>query len=199
MPDWISYLEAPVAMKARLMLGVILALSFARVAPAAEPAPDCGVVGLYTTLRLAGRTVTLNEVTAVLGMTPPGGFSMIELRTAAERLGLSLAGINLDQSRGTRLTRPALVYLDRGGDGHYVVLRPVGHSARMVQVFDGVEGIALVDLSALQAAPDWTGIALVATAETAFSSRGAVWVAAISAATMLGSVIAWTRWKRQAV
>ena len=59
------------------------------------------------------------------------------------------------------MDRPAIVFLDKGGHGHFVVVRPVGHTGRMVQVIDGGHSVEVVDRSAMTSRAEWTGLALV--------------------------------------
>jgi hypothetical protein len=53
------------------------------------------------------------------------------------------------------------VFLARGRHGHYVVLRPVGHTGKLVQVLDPNEEPVVLDAARLYASPEWTGLALV--------------------------------------
>ena len=66
-------------------------------------------------------------------------------------------------ARGDRAPdRPAIAFLERDGHGHYAVVRPVGHSGKLVQIIDAAEGDPIVmDATDLYALRQWTGLALV--------------------------------------
>jgi hypothetical protein len=135
-------------------------------APAEEPRDDeqrindCGVNCLYTLLRLSGRKVDLSALRATL--PPPGasGYSMAELREAAGRFGLGLAGVRL-APRDMPLDRPVIVLRMADARGHYVVLKPVGQTGTMVQVLDFPKPPRIMDYSRILASEEWTGLALV--------------------------------------
>ncbi len=129
----------------------------ARDAPSASY--DCGTLTLYVLLRLEGRGSDLRDIESCLPPPSPRGFSMKELRDAARPLGLSLAGVRLPGRR--RLDRPALVFARRGPHGHYCVVRPVGHTGRLVQVIDALRDPEVLDMSDLAKSPEWTGLALI--------------------------------------
>ena len=127
------------------------------------PAPvevDCGLASLYLLLQLRGYAVDLSALRAHLPPRPAAGYSMMELRDAAGRLGLPLVGVHL-QSGDSVPDTPLLAFLNRGGHGHFLVIHPVGHTGRMVQVFDGFQGPVVMDWADLYKSPEWTGLALV--------------------------------------
>jgi hypothetical protein len=58
------------------------------------------------------------------------------------------------------IDRPLLVLLRSDSRGHFVLVRPVGASRRMVQVVDSNREPFITDSARLFAAGDWTGLAL---------------------------------------
>lgn len=121
---------------------------------------DCGTLSLYTLLRLAGKPTDLARISSHLPKPSSAGPSMQELRDAARDLGLELTGVKLPDS-GRFEVDHAIVHLDRGDHGHFVVVRPVGHTGKVVQVFDSVRDPIAVEIDDLRKTPDWTGLALV--------------------------------------
>ncbi len=65
------------------------------------------------------------------------------------------------KSEERAIDRPMLVFLNRGEHGHFLVLRPVGTTGKLVQVVDSVNPPAVIDKTALFAAKSWTGLALI--------------------------------------
>ena len=53
------------------------------------------------------------------------------------------------------------MFLKSGPEGHFIVVRPVGHTGRLVQVLDGELNPNVGDAEWLFASPSWTGLALV--------------------------------------
>ncbi len=118
---------------------------------------DCGTLALYHLLRIEGQPVGLAAIGLHLPTMPPLGYSMLELREAAKASGLRLSGIRLkDPAR--EVDRPMIAFLKRG---HYVVLRPIGHTGKLIQVFNGAEPTRVIDKERLFASSEWTGLVLV--------------------------------------
>lgn len=120
----------------------------------------CGVSALFSLCRLEGNAVILTSVSKALPDHGIAGHSLAELKQAADALGLPLNGVRIE-STDWPLDRPALVHLDRKPHGHFVVIRPVGHSGRLVQIIDGVDEPEVVEVVRLFTSPEWTGAALV--------------------------------------
>ena len=59
-----------------------------------------------------------------------------------------------------------LVFLNQGEHGHFLVLRPVGHSDQLVQVVDSVNPPMVMNKSTLLATKSWTGLALISDKST---------------------------------
>jgi hypothetical protein len=140
----------------------LLAISVADPAPASRPEVvpiDCGPSALYLLLRLEGREVDISSLAQSLPPRPGSGTSMKELRDEAARHGLRLRGVRLRP--GERPEASAIAYLSDGAHGHFIVLRPTGHSGKLVQVLDLNEMPTVVDREALASLPRWTGLMLV--------------------------------------
>lgn len=140
-----------------------LAVGQAAGAPPGPPATlpySCGVKALYALLRSEGFRPRVTGVARTLPAERPDGYSMKELRDAASALGLRLDGVLLEKT-GAALDAPMLVFLRRGTHGHYAVVRPVGHTGKLVQVVDGDETPEVMDKTDLLLSDEWTGIALV--------------------------------------
>ncbi len=101
---------------------------------------------------------------------------MKELRDAARACGLNLDGIELRPSE--KSPRDAsIAWLRQGPHGHFVVVRPVGHTGKLVQVIDLSERIEIVDASQLYSSSAWTGLVLMKRRRAApFLTIGAVCV-----------------------
>ena len=104
---------------------------------AADQILDCGTLSLYTLLKMERAAVDLRALQAAMPGMAPGGYSMKELRDAAETLGVPLEGVRLKQGCGS-IDRPMIVFLERPGHGHFVTVKPVGHSGNLIQVLDEI-------------------------------------------------------------
>jgi hypothetical protein len=121
---------------------------------------DCGTIALHNLLSLEGRATHIEKLGALLPVIGAKGHSMAELRDAARACGLVLIGVRL-RKRNHAPDRPALVYLQREDHGHFLVVRPVGHSGRLIQVIDLIGDPVVMDATDLYASNQWTGLALV--------------------------------------
>ncbi len=127
-----------------------------------EPNPqlgDCGTAAIYALLQLEGRTATFDAVAAKLGRSRPGGHSMQELREAAHWFGLRLDGVFIGK-KADLIDRPVLAFLKVDRDGHFLVVRPVGHTKHLVQVIDSNQQTRVIEKSELVASDQWTGLIL---------------------------------------
>ncbi|MGC8642608.1 MAG: cysteine peptidase family C39 domain-containing protein [Isosphaeraceae bacterium] len=145
---------------------------------------DCGTLALHMLLAIEGIPTDIAALESRLPPPGPEGHSMAELRGAAGSIGLRLSGERLSLETPP-LDRCALVLVQRGVHGHFVLVRPVGHSGKLVQVIDPATEPRVVEAADLVAAPGWTGMALLPYRP----NRGtrAIWVLALSSA--LGAVI----------
>jgi Peptidase C39 family len=144
------------------LLGIGWAIPlYAQDKPDAEPTDnDCGLLALYNLFCLEGRPRDLSEIKAHLPVPAPDGYSMMELRDAARACGVNLTGFKLKTSDRAP-DRPMLLFLKGIRHGHYVAVRPVGHTGKLVQVLDFNLDPIVVDAGKLCALPEWTGFALV--------------------------------------
>lgn len=125
------------------------------------PGPrDCGTLALYHLLHLEGRPIGLDRIESVLARSGPEGHSFRELREAARRCGLTLDAVVIPKRRSA-IKRPALLFVKMEREGHFVVVRPVGHTGHLVQLLDGEHAPVVTDAERLFASPSWTGLALV--------------------------------------
>ncbi len=133
---------------------------------AVAPAPernyqfDCGVNALLVLSELEDRHLEVPALFDALPPRHPRGYSMEELMSASDRLGLRLAGIRL-VGEDLSIRVPAIFYLEGKPDGHFAVLRPVGVTGKMVQVIDPPLPPRVLDYRQLRAIPGWTGRVLV--------------------------------------
>lgn len=98
-----------------------------RTDPAEFGMLDCGTIALHTLLTLEGREIPVDTLRARLPALSAKGYSMAELRDVAQACGLTLTGVKLPTGDHAP-DRPALVFLRRDDHGHFLVIRPVGHS-----------------------------------------------------------------------
>jgi Peptidase C39 family len=124
------------------------------------PSPDCGTVALYLLLHAEGHKTSLRDVQSLLPGPASAGRSMKDLRDGARALGMSLRGVVLPRKDGA-IDRPMIVFLKRRPGGHFVFVRPVGHTGKLVQAIDPSFATAVMDKADLFAMPEWTGLALV--------------------------------------
>jgi hypothetical protein len=139
--------------------------SFQNVVGAPSPgtsvrSSDCGLIALWYLARLEGRPMGFSRLAAELPRSSPAGYSMAELRNGARRLGMALDGVQF-RTIGRVPDRPAIVLMRRARHGHFVVIRPVGHSGKLVQVIDNARDPCVVDFTRLYTSREWTGFALI--------------------------------------
>lgn len=120
---------------------------------------DCGSLSLFTLLRLEGHPAELRTIEGRLPPSTADGRSMAALIAASRELGLDLMGIRL--TGASRPDRPVIAYLRSEDHGHFVAMRPVGHTGRLIQVFDGLDPPAVLDFSDYRQSPRWTGLVLI--------------------------------------
>jgi ABC-type bacteriocin/lantibiotic exporter with double-glycine peptidase domain len=128
--------------------------------PSATATYDCGTLALYNLLRLEGHPTDLATLESRLSSPSPRGHSMQQLRDAARSFGLDLIGVRLSKRHGS-LDRPALVFLKEGHHGHFLVIRPIGQTGKLIQMLDSNRMPDVVDAADLFASPRWTGLALI--------------------------------------
>ncbi len=157
-------------MRSLCAIGIVLVLAYPPTLAsdpklAQEDRPEaglnCGAASLYVLAKLLDHPLTLNEIRSKLSQSPTQSLAMSDLRRGAEQLGIDLRGVLLARSPGRPLVRqPVIAFLNRGRSGHYVVVRPVGHTGHVVQLIDSINPPEVVESELLLASPAWTGIAL---------------------------------------
>ncbi|MGC8643131.1 MAG: cysteine peptidase family C39 domain-containing protein [Isosphaeraceae bacterium] len=121
---------------------------------------DCGILALRQLAKLEGRGEALERLRAALPAPRAEGYSMKDLRLASLACGLRLTGVFLGKDERA-IDRPMLMYLRRGSRGHFLVVRPVGVTGKLVQLIDSVRAPEVMDKSELFSSREWTGLALV--------------------------------------
>jgi len=120
---------------------------------------NCGTNSLYLLLRLSNRHTSIAELERVLPDSSQGYYSMYELKSAARASGLRLRGVRLDEN-DLPPDRPGIAYLNNRGKGHFIVVKPVGNTGRMVQIIEPPYAPTVTDYDRLMNRNDWTGILL---------------------------------------
>ncbi len=148
-----------------VILGGAMTVSWSPMALAAEEPPkvdpwDCGTVSLYHLLRLTGHSLDIDGLQVVLGTPGAEGHSFHQLREAAGHFGLSVDAVVLPKRRSA-IQGPVLLFAKLGQEGHFFVVRPVGHTGRLVQLLEGDRPPSVVDAERLFNSRAWTGLALV--------------------------------------
>ena len=181
-----------------LLLPLLVAsLAFATVdatCPAAPPDPsraDCGTIPLYLLLRAEGRETSLPSVESLLPDPNSEGHSMKDLRDGARGSGRSLRGRVLPKE-DRAIDRPMIVFLRRRATGHFVFVRPVGQTGKLVQAIDPPFATAVMDKANLFAMPEWTGLTLVPSGDRRLWWAGCGLLVAAAIATVLHRAFA--RW-----
>ena len=118
----------------------------------------CGGLALLIMAKLEGVPARPRAILSALPEAHHDGHSMREIQDAARARGLNLAGVRVPT--GAQIDRPLLVYLQQENHGHYVIVRPVGRTGKLVQLIDATRGCSIVDLDRLYASSEWTGKAL---------------------------------------
>ncbi|MEM1155297.1 MAG: cysteine peptidase family C39 domain-containing protein [Pseudomonadota bacterium] len=109
----------------------------------------CGAAALAFSLTFLGDEVFEADLVEILPSVQDGGYSLLELKNAAERRGFSAVGYrSFDEITRAAMTTPYIVHLN---EGHFVVvLSKVGSD---FLAFDPAQGItSLVDASVLEQA-----------------------------------------------
>lgn len=105
---------------------------------------DCGTLSLYNLLRLENVGIELSRIEAHLPARSAGEHSMKDVLNAAKALGIKLKGVTL-RKEVKAIDQTMIVFLKRGEHGHFLVIRPVGHTGKLVQVIDSAEPPDVID------------------------------------------------------
>ena len=114
-------------------------------------------ISLYNILSLEGHRVSLAQLRGELGPPGEGGHSMRQIRDVAKRHGLVLDARVLPK-QAAAIDRPILLFVRKGEEGHFTVVRPVGHTGKLIQSLDR-DGPTVFDADVLLNSPSWTGVA----------------------------------------
>lgn len=130
---------------------------------ATDPAIDCGPAALLALGAVEGRPIDYDRIAARLPRRRQG-HSMKELRDVARSFGLKLEGRYIGKDAGL-IDRPMLAFIkDKGAKiEHFLVVRPVGHTSKLVQVIDSIEPPRVMERAELVASYQWTGVVLAPT------------------------------------
>lgn len=145
--------------------------------------PDCGVRALYILPNVEGHRVGLDRIeTALRSPHDPRGHSMAELQAAAAACGARLRGLRFEPS-DTRPDRPFIAFVEEAGEGHFLVVRPVGSTGTMIQLIEPPFAPRVVDYERFVRGRAWTGRSLVA--ETSAEALGRDWLPPLLAGGLL--------------
>ncbi len=155
-------------------------------ATGAQPSPsaDCGTVALYLLLHAEGHKCSLRAVQSLVPGSASGGRSMKDLRDGARALGVALQGVVLPKE-DRAIDRSMIVFLKRERGGHFVFVRPIGNTGKLVQAIDPPFATAVMDKADLLAMPEWTGLALVPSGDRRFWWAGCALFGVAAIATVL--------------
>ncbi|MGE3820096.1 MAG: cysteine peptidase family C39 domain-containing protein, partial [Isosphaeraceae bacterium] len=112
---------------------------------------------------------TLRQVELALPAPREGGYSLKDLQVALGKLGIPVRGVIL-RRQAASIDRPFLIHLRRGDHGHFLTIRPVGHSGNLVQLLDSLHPPMILDKDDLIQSPEWTGLALVKSEASTYST-----------------------------
>jgi hypothetical protein len=172
---------------------VALSLSISSSSRGGDITSARGTKALYTLAQIERRTIDYERIVTRLNALGRSVCTLQDLRDVARDSGLDLVGVRFE--RWVRQPEgPALVHLLRGPHGHFVTVRPVGHTGKLIQVIDGDLAPEVVDAKEWAASSEWTGFALVP-ARTPWSLYIA-WVLAIVAASVLAIGYVSHRWRK---
>jgi len=130
------------------------------IAGAEPPEPSCGAMCILVLARLQESTVDLPAIQAELGPPSFAGHSIKQMASALEALGMPCSAVSVLPSDWP-IQGMGIFHTQNGERGHYVVVRPVGHSGQLAQVLDPTGSVLVEDYEALAQAPGWTGSCLL--------------------------------------
>lgn len=146
-----------------MTLPILLCALAVGVSPAAgsgDGSLDCATGALYHFAKLNGSDVELAALGDLFPDLPSEGHSLATIQGVAARIGVELRGVKLHK-HDKALSDLTIAHLDRGEQGHFVVLRPVGASGKWIQIIDPAGQPMILDKQELLESPEWTGMALV--------------------------------------
>jgi ABC-type bacteriocin/lantibiotic exporter with double-glycine peptidase domain len=120
---------------------------------------DCGIRALFLMLQTQKLDISIDELRSQLPKPSSQGYSIGEMRKASRQLGLSLIAEQIELPK-QKMNQPAIVYLQRPNEGHFIFIRPVGETGRMIQVLEYPFAPKVMDLDYFVTHSGWKGIAL---------------------------------------
>jgi hypothetical protein len=108
------------------------------------------------------------------------------LQDAGRRFGVRCVGI-VERGGERAPDGPRLAFVKRGEHGHFLALRPVGHTGRLVQVIDAGREPAILDAGRLYASPEWTGLVLAPSRP--FPMRGLLGGLAVASSMLIPMIL----------
>lgn len=121
---------------------------------------DCGIRALFLLLRAMDIDTSFEDIRTALPPPSFEGYSIAELREASRKLGLSLRVERLDP-KSYGIGQPMIAYLEQPSGGHFVFIRPLGKSDRIIQVLEYPFAPKIMDLDYFISHTGWSGIATI--------------------------------------
>ncbi|WP_165071196.1 cysteine peptidase family C39 domain-containing protein [Paludisphaera rhizosphaerae] len=128
-----------------------------------NPGPEnwgCGAQSLYQLFKCVAINISPEQILPLLPPANPQGHSLGDLQRVAKQLGLTLEALDYP-IKSFRVESPIIMFFRIGSEGHFVVVRPVGHTGKLVQVLDGDRSPTVINCDDLTRLSSWTGLALV--------------------------------------
>jgi ABC-type bacteriocin/lantibiotic exporter with double-glycine peptidase domain len=122
---------------------------------------DCGTAALYCLLKCDGVDIDFKHLSTVIPGESRINHTMQELADGAEICGVHLKGVQLSARHAIRPTSPSICFMNQDPHGHFIMIRPVGHSGKLVQVLDSTRLPEVMDWTTLQNSRGWSGTLLV--------------------------------------
>lgn len=144
---------------------------------------ECGLETLLLYSHAIGNPKTIDDFRIALDALPTeSGYTMLQLQEAAAKVGIRLRGVRLAAGL-SKLRTPAIVLCRLGEHFHYRLLRPTGHSGRLVMALDpSFEEPFAMDLEIAQRSKEWTGFALIPSNHSHEFRTVVVWLLVIATA-----------------
>ena len=161
----------------------------------AQPSSDekqCGVNALYIVAKLYDIPCDLESLSTQFPPGNPEGYSMQDVQTAASKIGIRLEGVKCNKEAFPQ-NKIAIVRVTHEQSGHFIVVRPIGTTGKMVQVLDPLAEPYVIDVERLTNSEGWTGHLLV------YNPLSPYWMLAglCAFATMVGLIFALYLKRRQ--
>jgi ABC-type bacteriocin/lantibiotic exporter with double-glycine peptidase domain len=120
---------------------------------------ECNTISLYMFYKINCIDIDINMIEGLLPPSTARGRNMEALVNASRTLGLPLEAVRFGPNEP--IQEPSIILVRRSEHGHFVVVRPVGRSGKLLQVLDGYAAPRIVEATRVYQSPQWTGLALV--------------------------------------